>query len=188
MTLRRFLFGLAALAVGVLIGFPTVIVRQGPDEVVPPGQEVPAPEATPAVVETVQIGADGPPPAAAAEIPDLVDVNRQTQAVAQAVNPAVVYIEVELGEEFGTDATEAGSGIIISPSGYVLTNAHVVARANEAYVFLPSDKREFQAEVVGRDPTTDIAVLRMLEVGVDDDEPLPVASLGDSDVLEVGEF
>ncbi|MEM0964107.1 MAG: trypsin-like peptidase domain-containing protein, partial [Bacteroidota bacterium] len=47
---------------------------------------------------------------------------------------------------------------------------------------------EFQAEVVGRDPTTDIAVLRMLEVGVDDDEPLPVASLGDSDVLEVGEF
>ncbi len=121
-------------------------------------------------------------------MPDLVDISRQTVLVAREVERAVVYVEVELGAGFARGQTEAGAGIIISPSGYVLTNAHVVARATEAVVVLPSDKREYRAEVVGRDPTTDIAVLRLFEVGVGDDEPLPVASLGDSDAVEVGEF
>ncbi|MGB3543623.1 trypsin-like peptidase domain-containing protein [Rubrivirga sp.] len=188
MTLRRILFGMAALAVGVLIGLPTVryVQSSGVQESVERSVG-PAP-ATSASVETVQIGADGPPPASSTEVPDLVDISRQSVSVAREVEPAVVYVEVELGAGFGRGATEAGSGVIISPAGYVVTNAHVVARSNEALVYLPSDKREFRAEVVGRDPTTDTAVLRMLEVGVGDDEPLPVASLGDSDALEVGEF
>lgn len=181
-TLRRLLFALAAVSVGVLLGLPVVRLLQPDPEPVP--QLAPAPSA-PARVETVQIGADGPPPAAEIGTPDLADLSQQTQAVARAVDRAVVYIEVEFGPGY---APEAGSGIIISDAGYVLTNAHVVARANEALVILPSDKREYRAEVVGRDPTTDIAVLRLFEVGVDDDEPLPVASLGDSDDLEVGEY
>lgn len=187
-TFRRILFGLAALAVGVLIGLPAVRLLQSPagasgDTPVPS-----PPVATSASVETVQIGADGPPPAAATEVPALVDISRQTVAVAREVEPSVVYVEVELGPTYGRGATEAGSGVIISPAGYVITNAHVVARSNEAVVFLPSDKREYRAEVVGRDPTTDLAILRMLEVGVGGDEPLPVASLGDSDDLSVGEW
>ena len=188
MTLRRILFALSAVAVGVLIGLPTIRYAQSSRTSERPGQPVASVEAPSVSVETVQIGADGPPPAAATEVPDLVDISRQTVAVAREVEPAVVYVEVELGPGFGRGATEAGSGVIISPAGYVVTNAHVVARSNDALVFLPSDKREYRAEVVGRDPTTDIAVLRMLEVGVRDDEPLPVASLGDSDALEVGEW
>ena len=181
---RRILFGLSALAVGVLLGLPAVrLLQSGPE----PRDVAPRP-AAPAVVETVQIGAGGPPPVEADAVPDAADVSVQTARVAREVKPAVVYVEVELGSGYGRGSTEAGSGVIISPSGYVLTNAHVVARANEAYVYLPSDKREYQAEVVGRDPTTDVAVLRMLEVGVGDDDPLPVASLGDSDALEVGEW
>ena len=186
MTLRRLLFGLAALAVAVLLGLPVVRLLQ--PSAAPPTAAAGAPTAVPANVETVQIGAEGPPPAAETEVPDLVDISRQTVAVAKAVDGAVVYIEVELGAGYGREATEAGSGVIISPAGYVLTNAHVVSRGESVTVFLPSEKREFRAELVGQDPTTDIAVLRLLEVGVTDDEPLPVASLGDSDALEVGEW
>ena len=185
MTLRRILFGLAALAVGVLIGLPAVRLLQAPAPAAEPGAP-PAATSSPAVVETVQIGADGPPPAAQSEVPDLIDISRQTVAVARAVEPAIVYIEVDGG--FGRANPDTGSGVIISGAGYVVTNAHVVARSNDATVYIPSDKREYRAEVVGRDPTTDIAVLRMLEVGLEGDPPLPVASLGDSDALEVGEW
>ncbi len=184
-TLRRFLFALAALAVVVLLGLPVARLLQ-PD--VAPRPTVVTRATSPASVEAVQIGADGPPPTEAIDVPDLADVSRQTVAVAREVEPTVVYIQAELGAGYGRDATEAGSGIIISPSGYVLTNAHVVARSENVTVSLPSEKREYRAEVVGEDPTTDIAVLRLMEVGVGDDEPLPVASLGDSDALQLGEW
>ncbi|WP_412067878.1 trypsin-like peptidase domain-containing protein [Rubrivirga sp. IMCC43871] len=186
MSLRRLLFGLAALAVGVLIGLPVVRLLQ-PDVQPGPGTVREA-TATPAAVETVQIGADRPPVTAASEIPDLVDISQQTVLVAREVEPAVVFIKIEVPTGYGRFTTETGSGIIISPAGYVLTNAHVVARTNEATIVMPSLKREYRAEVVGRDPTTDVAVLRLLEVGVTDDTPLPVAALGDSDALSVGEW
>lgn len=188
-TLRRLLFGLAAMAVGVLIGLPMVQALQ-PDPPAASASSVPQAATAPTVVETVQIGAEGPPPAAPIDAPDIADVSRQTGEVVRAVKPTVVYIEVSYGptNAYGRANTEAGSGVIISPSGYVVTNAHVVARAGDVTVFLPEDKREYRAEVVGRDPTTDIAVLRLLEVGVGEDAPLPVASLGDSDDLEVGEW
>ncbi len=183
---RRLLFGLAALAAVVLLGLPILrsLQASASDFALPPAVRT----ATPANVETVQIGAEGPPPAAMTEVPDLVDISRQSVQVAQAVEAAVVYVEVELGAGFGRGATEAGSGVVISPAGYVVTNAHLVLRAERAMVFFPTEKREYRAEVVGRDPTTDIAVLRLLEVGVDGDGPLPVASLGDSDALQVGEW
>ena len=183
-TLRRILFALAVLSVGVLVGFPAIRLLQADPETPPVGPRAPV---APAAVETVQIGADGPPPADPIDVPDLVDLSNQRVVVAREVDRAVVYVEVELGAGYARGQTEAGSGIIISPAGYVLTNAHVVARATEATVVLPSEKREYRAEVVGTDPTTDIAVLRLFEVGVAEDEPLPVASLGDSDELQVGE-
>ena len=191
MTLRRLLLGLAALAVGVLVGLPIVRLVQ-PDAGVRPGAAPSAREPAPtAVVEAApRLGADGPPPAATTQVPDLVDISRQTVAVAKAVEPAVVYVEVTspAAGGFGRSTTEAGSGILLSAGGYVLTNAHVVARGGDVGVYLPTDKREYRAEVVGADETTDIAVLRLLEVGVGGDPPLPVASLGDSDALDVGEW
>jgi serine protease Do len=79
-------------------------------------------------------------------------------------------------EEKGT-----GSGIIISDDGYILTNNHVVENASQVTVGL-SDKRSFDAKVIGTDPLTDLAVIKI------DAKDLPVAYLGDSDNLKVGQW
>jgi serine protease Do len=123
--------------------------------------------------------------------------------IAQAVTPAVVRIETErsMGHQDGfvprwmrdfanEDSAAAwedlpelagGTGIILSDDGYILTNNHVVAGADRVTVSL-SDKRRYEAEVVGLDPTTDLAVIRVPAVN------LPAASLGDSDDTRVGEW
>ncbi len=73
-----------------------------------------------------------------------------------------------------------GSGVIVTPDGYVMTNNHVVAEADQVRVTL-ADRREFEARLVGADPKTDLAVLKI------DAEGLPHLPLGDSDGAEVGE-
>ena len=72
-----------------------------------------------------------------------------------------------------------GSGVIITPDGYILTNNHVVEGADELRIKL-SDGREFDAKLVGGDPASDIAVLKI------DGKDLPTADLGDSDNIQVG--
>ncbi len=74
-----------------------------------------------------------------------------------------------------------GSGVIVSPEGYVLTNNHVVDHASEVMVTL-RDKREFKARVVGTDPRTDIAVLKI------DGSNFPFLTLADSSKVEVGDI
>ncbi|MGZ5179166.1 MAG: DegQ family serine endoprotease [Ramlibacter sp.] len=74
-----------------------------------------------------------------------------------------------------------GSGFIVSPDGLVLTNAHVVKDASEVTVKL-TDRREFRAKVLGSDPKTDVAVLRI------DAHNLPVVQLGDAKALRPGEW
>jgi serine protease Do len=74
-----------------------------------------------------------------------------------------------------------GSGVIVDASGIIITNNHVVSKADEIKVFL-SDKREFKAKLIGTDAKTDIAVLQIEAAG------LPTVSWADSDRLEVGEF
>ncbi len=76
-----------------------------------------------------------------------------------------------------------GSGFIINKDGYVLTNNHVVGDAAEIKVKL-SDGREFLAKVVGKDPPTDVALIRLEKAPHD----LPTVALGDSDALEQGDF
>jgi serine protease Do len=78
-------------------------------------------------------------------------------------------------------AKSLGSGVIVSPDGYILTNNHVVEGASDITVAL-ADKREFQAKTVGTDPRTDIAVLKV------NASNLPVLPLGDSARVRVGEF
>ena len=73
-----------------------------------------------------------------------------------------------------------GSGVIVSPAGYILTNHHVIAEADEIEVQL-SDGRKTLARVIGTDPETDLAVLKI------DASDLPVITLGNSDLLEVGD-
>jgi len=74
-----------------------------------------------------------------------------------------------------------GSGVIVDPNGLIITNNHVVAQADEIKVLL-GDKREFKGKVVGTDPKTDIAVVRI------DAKDLPTIPWGDSDKLQVGEY
>jgi serine protease Do len=76
----------------------------------------------------------------------------------------------------------SGSGVIISPDGYILTNNHVVDAAQEVTVTM-ADKQVHKAQVVGRDPKTDLAVLK-----IDAKGSLPVAPMGDSTGLKVGEW
>ncbi len=75
-----------------------------------------------------------------------------------------------------------GSGVIISKDGYVLTNNHVVAGAREVTVTL-ADHKEYKGRIVGRDPQTDLAVLK-----IDAKESFPASTLGDSDNLKVGDW
>ncbi len=75
----------------------------------------------------------------------------------------------------------AGSGFIVSPNGYILTNNHVVAHADKIIVKL-ADGREFKAKIIGTDPASDVAVIKI------NARNLPVLPLGDSDKIKVGEF
>ncbi|MBH3375157.1 DegQ family serine endoprotease [Pseudomonas juntendi] len=79
------------------------------------------------------------------------------------------------------EAMSLGSGFIISSDGYVLTNNHVVADADEIIVRL-SDRSELQAKLIGTDPRTDVALLKV------DGKNLPTVKLGDSEKLKVGEW
>lgn len=136
--------------------------------------------------------------AAASSLPDF------TQLVAQA-SPAVVNITAtqqlpsglpsrpqqevpELFQRFfreyerrSTPRPSTGSGFLISTDGYVLTNHHVVEDAEEIVVAL-SDRREREAELIGADPVSDLALLKI------DAIDLPVVSIGSSEALKVGEW
>ena len=75
-----------------------------------------------------------------------------------------------------------GSGVIVSPDGYILTNNHVVGNADEIKVTL-MDKREYTAKVIGKDSKTDLALIK-----IDTTEKLPAATLGDSTNAQVGDW
>lgn len=87
------------------------------------------------------------------------------------------------GQEYrAPDRQGLGSGVIVSKDGYILTNNHVVEEADEVKVMLSDSNREFDAKVVGADPKSDIAVLKI------DAADLPAITLGNSDGLEVGDL
>ncbi|TBN04400.1 PDZ domain-containing protein [Hyunsoonleella flava] len=75
-----------------------------------------------------------------------------------------------------------GSGVIITPDGYIITNNHVVDKSQELSVTLNNNKT-YEAEIVGTDPKTDIALLK-----IEADEELPVVTFGDSDDAKIGEW
>jgi S1-C subfamily serine protease len=101
--------------------------------------------------------------------------------VVEAVSPSVVHVQVR-GSRQGRAAQGSGSGTILSPDGIVLTNNHVVEGASAIELAL-TDARRFPARVLGRDPDTDIAVLR-----AETTDRLPAARLGNSKKLKPGQI
>jgi Do/DeqQ family serine protease len=140
------------------------------------------------------------------DIGTLERLNRAYERIADAVTPSIVNIQTTqvikvqqspffsdpffrqfFGNQFGPfnipreqKEHALGSGVIVSPDGYIVTNNHVVAKASEIQVML-SDKRVFKAKVIGADPETDVAVVKIDAHGV------PAAVWGDSSTLKVGD-
>jgi 2-alkenal reductase len=132
-----------------------------------------------AVVNLVGI-AQAPPPA---EVPTGDTVQQvtldETSAVIDAVAnvaPAVVQIDVTVA----TGGSGSGSGFIFDPDGWILTNRHVAADASSILVTL-EDSREFEAELIGVDTLTDLAIIKI------DATDLPTAPIGSSAALEIGQ-
>ena len=147
------------------------------------------------------------PKPSAQEVKPLADASQAFVSIADHVTPAVVSIQTERRpttrgnprqrgqvppglEEFFDQfdprrqqqpSRGSGSGFIVSPDGYVLTNNHVVADADRVNVTL-MDKRVFKARVVGRDPSTDVAVLKI------DGNRFPAVTFGDDQTTRVGEW
>jgi serine protease Do len=144
-----------------------------------------------------------PRPVSAAAVRPAEELGESFIALSEAVTPAVVRIEAEHssapgvafgrrlqdifglgpGAASGEDAPEiaGGTGFLVSADGYILTNHHVIEGATRISVAL-ADKRTFTAQVVGSDPLTDVAVIRIPASG------LPAVPLGDSDSTRVGEW
>jgi len=170
------------------------------------GEEKAATPPTPGAAEPAAPAAAAPPAAAGAlaALPDftqlaeklspsVVNISTSSQAGAPGVNPFGGDPHEFGGEPWerffggpapkkGMKQRSLGSGFIINRDGYILTNNHVVENADEILVRLDTDK-EYKAKIIGRDPKTDIAVIRI--EGVPD---LVAAPLGNSDQLRVGEW
>jgi S1-C subfamily serine protease len=96
--------------------------------------------------------------------------------VVASVTPAVVFILADLGNDW----VRMGSGIIIDPSGYILTNAHVIKGA-EAVIVVLNDSREFPATILGKNETKDLAIIKISGGN------FPFVKLGDSATLKPGD-
>ena len=182
---------LAVIAfIGVLLGGAAMFAL-APEE--------PAPRSGPELVAAT------PKPLSPAAVRPAAELGASFIAISEAVTPAVVRIEAEhaaaapntaigrrlqdmFGGAQGSSEAEAelpeiagGTGFLVTADGYILTNHHVIEGASRITVAL-ADKRTFAAQVIGSDPLTDVAVIRIGGTG------LPAIPLGDSDSTRVGEW
>ena len=190
--MRRFVASTVLIVLGVLVGaLLTDRLQSRSDDDTRPASPPTAGSASPASAEVA-----GAQAAAGGALPDF------TQVAARS-SPAIVNISAVqyrrpyfrdpfLGRLFGDDemfssqrGTSAGSGVIVSPDGYVLTNNHVLGenlQAVQQVTVILSDKRERPAKLVGVDPHTDLALLQISE------KNLPTVPWGDSSGLRVAEW
>jgi serine protease DegQ len=103
-----------------------------------------------------------------------------SKAARQMPNSNDPWFKYFFGEQGGEPQAGLGSGVIVSPSGYILTNNHVVEGADEIEVIL-NDSRSTRAKIIGTDPDTDLAILKV------EMAELPVITMGNSDLAQVGD-
>ena len=197
----KILIGIGLIVIGVGAGMLAMLMMEDGSDSAQPLES--------RVVERVQLGRSD----RAAQIPtpdsaSLIALQPQTlntlfRQVADNVTPAVVYIQVEVpvSRDGGTEwphyfdeessrrffrerplRQSVGSGVLVSEEGYIATNYHVVQNAENIEVTL-ADKRLYEARVIGTDPSTDLAVIK-----IEDGGGLPVVPFGDSDEVQVGEW
>jgi serine protease DegQ len=131
------------------------------------------------------VAASAPPPAgsfrlAAQKASQAVVSINTSKAAERPSSSNDPWFRFFFGDQGSVPQSGLGSGVIISPDGFILTNNHVVEGATEIEVAL-NDSRKAQAKVIGTDPETDLAILKI------DLERLPVITLGNSDALQVGD-
>ena len=150
----------------------------------------PAPPAAPLPKADIKVDPSPVSEGRAGVITSYADVVEPVQRAVVTVHstiilPAPLRMNPGTRQGFGGRAPRTeeglGSGVIVSPNGYILTNNHVVADADKLTVTL-NDGREFEARVIGTDEKTDIAVIKIEALG------LPVLTLADSDRLRVGDI
>lgn len=124
----------------------------------------------------------------ASEAPSFVEAAEKTlDAVVHVKNTAIVTAPMTMYDLFSGRSSEraqvgTGSGVIISPSGYIVTNYHVIKNANDISITLNNNK-VYTAELVGSDEATDIALIK-----IETEEDLPFLAFGDSDNAKIGEW
>jgi serine protease Do len=123
-----------------------------------------------------------PPPVGPSEAEALDAYSRAVVAVAESVGPAVASLSVMRRVRGGQVPTGAGSAVALTPDGYLLTSAHVVGRNARNGRATFADGRDERFAVVGRDPLSDLAVLRV------EGQPLEAATLGQAEQLRVGQL
>ena len=136
-----------------------------------------------------------PPRTTSTAAPSPTELSNSFREISKTVKPAVVYINIVesassdggIFDQFGIGPQQrqrqqaSGSGFIVTNDGYILTNNHVVAKAEKIEVTL-SDNRKYKGKVIGTDPETDLAVIKI------DESNLPTANLGNSDDVQQGDW
>jgi Do/DeqQ family serine protease len=178
----------ATLCLAVLFVVTTLKPEWLPQKAAPapqPAPAIPAPAPLAPVAQSVMPRAESFHDAVGRATPSVVNIFTTKEVRAQR-SPLLndPLFRRFFGDQFGDDvqrASSLGSGVIVSPAGYILTNHHVVEAADEIEVAL-ADGKKLLAKVVGNDPETDLAVLRVSA------EQLPAISFGQSDQLRVGDW
>jgi 2-alkenal reductase len=167
----------------------TVVTASLLSAVLAAGGTVAVLQQTGALNRTITTGPSGSTAQTSAQQPVTIDESSAVIDAAAKAGPAVVKITTTTAGSdtgpFGTDipATGVGSGVIYDPNGWILTNRHVIEGAQNATVQVElKDGRQFEGRVYGTDTLTDLAIVKV-------DEPnLPVAPIGTSDGLKIGQL